>query len=165
MGKIPKEYKKYICLCGRDFGNRKDNYETHLNKKFPCSGIALITNTPNTPNTLTITENLDNNKLLCVEINTDTKEIKSYPCEYCNKVFTRKYSLDRHLDERCKLKLDIDIKQNVRLEDFEDKLNHVIKENQELKNQIVQLIFKIDETKKIHQSIKSWKLPFQQIQI
>jgi len=126
--------KEHPCgLCGKIF-DRKSNWLYHTqNKKHPCVNTSK------------------NNILLCIEINKNEKEeneIKCFPCEYCKKTFTRKYSLDRHLDGRCKLKLDIDIKQtqNVGLEVFEDKLNQVIKENKVLKQKIEKLETKIKKT-------------------
>jgi hypothetical protein len=138
--------KEHPCgLCGKIF-DRKSNWIYHTqNKKHPCVNMALNNNN-NTPLCIEIIKNKENEENKEKEEN----EIKRYPCEYCKKVFTRKYSLDRHLDGRCKLKLDIDIKQkqNMGLEVFEDKLNYVIKENQELKLKIEKLETKIKKNKK-----------------
>ena len=42
--KIYKELIEYICpKCKKKFGNRKDNYETHLNRKNPCVKITQET--------------------------------------------------------------------------------------------------------------------------
>ena len=39
--KIYKELIEYICPeCKKNFGNRKDNYETHLKRKNPCIKLA-----------------------------------------------------------------------------------------------------------------------------
>ena len=133
--------KEHPCgLCGKIF-DRKSNWLYHTqNKKHPCVNITLNNNN-NIPICIEINKNKENEK--------EENEITVYSCEYCKKTFTRKYSLDRHLDGRCKLKLDIYIKQtqNVGLEVFEDKLNHVIKENEVLKQKIEKLETKIKKLK------------------
>jgi hypothetical protein len=177
---MQKEYKKYNCICGMDFGNRKDNYISHLNKKKPCAN-TLHQNAPNTekihqntPNTEKIHQNISNTEKIhqdiqvCIEIkqpkdnihnedidiDKDKKtDIINYPCEFCNKIFTRKFSLERHLDNRCKKKPNQNLensefKQNAKLEIFEDKLNMVLKENEQLKMKIEKLETKIKRTKK-----------------
>jgi hypothetical protein len=35
-----REKINYSCLCGMHFGNKKDNYNRHLNKKTPCFGVS-----------------------------------------------------------------------------------------------------------------------------
>ena len=42
--KYKKREKNYSCLCGINFGNRKDNYMYHINRINPCEALA-----PKTP--------------------------------------------------------------------------------------------------------------------
>lgn len=151
-----KTKKNYRCLCGLDFGNRKDHWERHINRINPCE--ALLNST--TQNTQFITQNTQNtqnehsntNIPLCVEINTtDDKKTNIYPCEFCKKVFSRKFNLDRHLIT-CKTKLVIEAKpieqiaqhehqklsepNNIKIDIIMDRLNHLENENEKLKKQI-----------------------------
>jgi hypothetical protein len=97
--------KEYTCGCGLNFGNKKDHWERHLNRKFPCKVFAPK-NTQITQNTLKEHKNIQ----ICVEIKNENiqeniqDEKNKLKCEYCLKVFSRKFSLDRHLHEICKLK-------------------------------------------------------------
>jgi hypothetical protein len=156
-----KTKKNYGCLCGLDFGNRKDHWKRHINRINPCE--ALLNST--TQNTQFITQNTqkelsDTNIPLCVEINTkDDKKTNIYPCEFCKKVFSRKFNLDRHLIT-CKTKPVIQAKpieqiaqhehqkllepNNIKIDIIIDRLNHLENENEKLKKQI-------KRTKKLNQ--------------
>ena len=147
--KIYKELIVYICQeCNKNFGNRKDNYETHTNRKKPCVKIAPDTPviTPDTPK---MHQTIPTNTVI-----KQTNELKSssnannkkFCCEFCNQYFSRKFCLDRHLDGRCKLKQnnnDEKIKQN----NNDEKLNLILKQNEELKNEIQKLKSKIKKNK------------------
>ena len=96
--KIYKNYVNYSCPnCAECFGNRKDYYERHLNKKNSCKKITPITPefTPITPEFTPITPETK------LSNQDKQKTIYNY-CSYCNAKFSRKYNLDRHLDGRCK---------------------------------------------------------------
>ena len=84
---------KYVCnLCNKDF-KQKSNYNVHINRKRPCVNIItdndLLENnlSPNTANLPPNTANLLSNNLCCI---------------FCNKNFTRKDVLNRHINYRCK---------------------------------------------------------------
>jgi hypothetical protein len=148
MGK--KKYKEYInyqCqICLRCFGNRKDNWEYHLNKKYPCKAIDKNTQVLQTPpDLLQFPPELHTteSKNKCIEtdkkINEEPNEIKSlFICEFCNSTFVKKYNLDRHLNGRCKEKQN----QTKNLESTDtlklilDEINELKKENKELKEKI-----------------------------
>jgi len=123
--------KEHPCnLCGKIF-ERKSNWIYHTqNKKHPCVNINLNNNNndnDNIPLCVEIKKNKDNKDNKYNKDNKDNKEMEkqekqenqenqenqlfTYPCEHCKKTFTRKYSLDRHLDGRCKIKLEFDKKQ------------------------------------------------------
>ena len=165
MGKkIYKEYVEYNCPeCLKSFGNRKDNYETHINKKKSCKKIAKNYS------------NIDNqqDKVVCVEIeqtnnlnknnydedkeNYKCKDIENndvFPCEFCDKKFAKKFNLTRHLTT-CKVKALQNLNQNSnqipdnnKLNQIDIKLNEILKQNEELKKQN-------EELKKDNEKIKN----------
>ena len=73
----------YKCnRCGKLF-KLKGDHVRHINRKFPCKEIDP-----------------DISKITPGDI-----EITMITCNFCNTTFSRKYSLDRHLNEnRCKIK-------------------------------------------------------------
>ncbi len=119
---------EYNCeICGKKFGNKKCNYLTHINKKFPCKPTVLdntqkhIEAHKNTLNLkelkqantiiqnepIVIVENelianvkeQFNNQVINQVINQiiNEKDNNKFKCEYCNGCFTRNTSLTRHL--------------------------------------------------------------------
>jgi len=127
---------EHTCLnCGEVF-NKKSTYNNHINRKNPCK--------KNFDFCVEIKKNND------VEIEDNIEQNQNNNCPHCKKIFTRKYSLDRHLDGRCKFKINNTNKsnQNTKLEIFEDKLNMVLEENAKLKLKIENLETKIKKTKK-----------------
>jgi uncharacterized C2H2 Zn-finger protein len=77
----------YECeTCGKNF-QRKSNYISHLNRKIQCTPI-LVENQVATAN---------------VDVS------NSLQCQYCKETFTRKDSLKRHVDNRCKLKIKFEV--------------------------------------------------------
>ena len=142
-----KTKKNYGCLCGLDFGNRKDHWERHINRINPCEALAPKAQkiTPKAPEITPKTPELNDNIVLCVEV----KEIK-YPCEFCNKNFSRKYSLDRHQNGRCKNKpkqIEQEKTDN-KLIEIDNKLNLILKQNEELRDENEKLKKQIKRTKK-----------------
>ena len=93
---------------------------------------------------LNINTNININK------NKNKKILKQLKCEYCNKLFSRKFTLERHLDDNCKVKKgqkDITTINNGKIKIMEEQMNKLIEENKELKNDINKL--KISKEKKI----------------
>ena len=90
---------KYCCLnCNKEF-YKKSNYINHTeNRKYPC-GINLI-NIANTPENIIDTPDKNFIKNKQEDIITINKEFK---CIYCELNFTRKDSLRKHLNGRCKI--------------------------------------------------------------
>ncbi len=75
--------------CNKDF-NKKQHLQNHLNKKISC--IQIHQNTPIYTN----------------EHQNTPKTLNNLKCSYCNKVFSNNFSLNRHLESRCKVKNDDD---------------------------------------------------------
>jgi hypothetical protein len=141
---------EYICLdCLKNFGNSKSHFERHLNKKKSCKINNIFT-----PNLHQISNNLHQITPLCIEKYKNKKENKEkskeeskeenkeeniFLCEYCQKIFSRKFCLDRHINGRCKEKVKLDEK-NKKKDIIEDKkINIIIKQNEELKKVIKEL--------------------------
>ena len=110
---------EYICPdCLKNFANSKSHFERHRNKKKPCTLKA-----PKIHHNAPICIKIKPYKIKNEEIKKDEKE---YSCDFCYKVFSRKFCLDRHLVDRCKEKIKVENKQN--------KNNDiVIKQNEEIK--------------------------------
>ena len=81
--------------------------------------------------------NLESNNSVYLESNNEN----NFQCEFCQKKFNRKYNLNRHL-ERCKLKPE-----NNKSFQSNDKLDLILKQNDELKKEIEKLKIKIRKTK------------------
>jgi hypothetical protein len=139
--------KEYPCeLCNKIF-DRKSNYITHINRKIPCinkTNISTPNSTKITPNSTEITPN-KNNPICCVEIKTDTKinsenknekndGIENNICKYCNRFFSRKFCLERHLSGRCKVKKEIDEFKELKEQNLEIKI-----QQDEMKKELIQL--------------------------
>ena len=98
---------KYICnRCKKEF-KQKIDYTRHTNRKKPCHKIAQKSYTKS------------------------TKSAQKYECEWCNKIYVRKYTLDRHIERFCKVLKDIkeNVQENVQVEEGD---NYDIKDNQEV---------------------------------
>jgi hypothetical protein len=126
---------EYICeKCLKNFSNSKSHYTRHINRKKSCRAMYV--------------DNLD---IL------DKQEIlyDKFVCEYCNLKFVKKYNLNRHL-QKCKNNLKIDNsfnkivveKLNEKIDEkIHEKLNHLIKQNNELKKENIELKKKNNKNK------------------
>lgn len=80
---------KYICdRCNKIF-DQKSHYNDHLNRKKPCIAI-----TPGAEPKLTNIIQKNGNNIISDVLK----------CSFCNKVFTRKDNLTRHMNDRCQIK-------------------------------------------------------------
>ena len=168
MGKkIYKNYIEYICdLCNKNFGNKKDNYERHLNRKYMCvkndkynivsPPFALDSEVkipPFAPDVIDIEEKKEYETEFCIEITKEELKESNYTCEFCKKCFSKKYNLERHVKNVCvktneKIKENNEgIKEQIKIlikQSVDDKINNEIKkelenlkkENEKLKKQI-----------------------------
>ena len=93
---------EYICPdCLKNFSNSKSHFERHRNKKKPC-GLKAPKFHQNSPICIEIKDKeIKPDEIKPNEINPDEKE---HLCEYCYKIFSRKFCLERHLVNRCKQK-------------------------------------------------------------
>lgn len=139
---------EYVCeKCFKNFGNKKDHLERHLNKKKQCISIQKAPILQKTP--------LLQSTQLCQEIIQQPKNIinnENFECEYCSKKFTRKYNLKRHINGRCdKKEKDKVIAENIsknELKEINNKLNLILKQNEELKKDNEELKKDNEELKK-----------------
>ena len=124
---------KRICPKCNAIFNQKSHYDNHMNKKFDCSPNShhandltkINQNSPkltkinqNSPKLTKINQNSENYPNILnsnfddlTEMNEHSTEIKKHSnnceiifCSFCNKKMVNKYSLLRHLKDRCKVK-------------------------------------------------------------
>ena len=119
----------YTCpKCNKEF-NRKSNFNYHISdKKKPCKAKE-VTIPPNPPDLPQNPQKSPNNKIA------DIIEMV-HCCEFCDRIFTRKDHLKRHLEGRCKVK-----KSN------NNELTEVIEENKQLKIELQNQNKQIEELK------------------
>ena len=136
---------EYICPdCLKNFSNSKSHFERHRNKKKPC-GLKAPKFHQNSPICIEIKDKeIKPDEIKPNEINPDEKE---HLCEYCYKIFSRKFCLERHLVNRCKQKNkfinkpiknnDIVIKQNEEIEVLKKEIEELKKDNAIFKSQLI----------------------------
>ena len=109
--------------CNIEF-NKKSHYLIHINRKFKCKEIKKDSEIfPIIPQQLINNKNLDNNIIIC---------------NYCNKIFSTIFNLNKHCKNNCKVKKIQDVeKENI----FKILLAKEEEEKKELKK-------KEEETKK-----------------
>lgn len=138
----------YICCkCTKCF-NRKSNYKHHINRKTSCVDNDLL----NIPNIAELAQPESNkqtlltiefiNNLIEIKPPTDTLiETNDNTCKYCNKTFTNKTKVTRHLKYRCKSKKSFDevkiLKEQLLI--LTNNINKLEIENVELKKQNINL--------------------------
>jgi hypothetical protein len=172
---------EYHCPNCCEIFNKKSNYNYHINRKRPCIKVA-----PKAPEITPKAHKNLKNELLCIEIKPinnvnenkpvidNSKNNKIFCCKYCNKNFSRKFCLDRHLNNnKCKIKLkqeqqreeennnnqnqnNNDPNQNDNkineyesiLSQYDKKYNFILQRLNELENENKKLKMKIKKTKK-----------------
>jgi len=110
---------EYNCeICGKIF-NRNWCLTRHKNRKNPCKNIPPKSG-----------------------INKHKKSKNNYQnkCSYCNKIFTRKDSLKKHIDNRCKIKKQNAIEKNKLLETLMEQLEDQKIKIEKLEEQIKELV-------------------------
>lgn len=136
--------KRYCPKCNAEF-DRKSSYEKHINKKYDCSPIK------------------EENKEICKNLQEICKEEKNVQknneinlcCSYCNKKYSSKYTLSRHLDNGCKIKKENDEqKENIFKLLLEKDKQHK-EEVKELKKQNKLLMDKIEKLINLKENSKT----------
>lgn len=111
---------EYICpTCFKNFGNRKDHFEKHKKRKFPCKkqNYDIMIQNENIK-THDETKNINPNRI----------------CIYCHKIYARKFCCDRHM-KICNFKDNVNMGQQLikNIEKFE-KENNQMKKNITINN-------------------------------
>ena len=108
----------YICECCNFKAKHKGNYEKHLETKKHQKS--------------TISQHLVNNKSTLVN------KKSTFLCKYCEKSFTTKQAMYRHIKYTCKQSKDEDLKELVKLmnEELQQELSEIKKENAIIKKEI-----------------------------
>lgn len=125
---------KYICdRCNKEF-MKKGDWTRHKNRKNPCKLATPINTNLHQNNT-----GKKVNKIHKIIINdTDINECKEneYVCKYCNKIFTRNWTLYRHVDERCKIKKQRENEKEIIFNELRLKLEKLERSNEELRKEV-----------------------------
>jgi len=127
--------------------DRKSHYDYHMNRKYDCTpnNIILNYNSQNYTNLQKIAEINVNQKKLQEnkEKQEKNKDEENYTCSYCQKNFSTKYTLLRHMNDSCKAKKENDNeKENIfkMLLERDKRIERLEKQNQLLMNKIDKLI-------------------------
>jgi hypothetical protein len=99
---------KRICdICKKEF-KKKFDYDCHINRKYKCEPIdEMLIIEPDPPKN-------DKNAVIIDAIP------PGIACVYCNQTFKRKDYLKKHLDSRCKVKIEKEKNENKLLQKIED---------------------------------------------
>ena len=121
----------YICPnCDKQF-NRKSNYDNHtINKKKPCNKSHFIVPPKSSvipPITSNIASKTDN--IIDIIVKRPDTNDDCCICSYCEKSFTRIDNLQRHLNGRCKSKINYD-----ELDKLKEDIKLIINNYQKLEN-------------------------------
>ena len=172
---------KRICLKCNAVFDRKFNYERHINKVFDCSTNKNETNDIDDLNEIKVEKNYicgnlqefakisekfagiyENQQFNEINTGSDKNINEEYSCSYCNKTYSSKYTLERHINESCRVKKANDTeKENIfkllleKDKENKDKISQLEEQNKLLMDKIDKLI-NIKETKS-KKSIKSAK--------
>lgn len=141
---------KRQCLKCKAIFERKSHYDYHINRKFDCNpnNISLNHNSqkfPNFQNCLNLQKitKINNIQEIRQENNTNNLEVEIFSCSYCQKNFSTKYTLLRHMNYSCKAKKENDNeKENIfkMLLERDKRIEKLEKQNQLLMNKIDKLI-------------------------
>ena len=140
--------------------DRKSNYDYHINKKFDC--------TPNNNNSINLLNKKNTGQIMCSFVqnpcssmpnqNLHNNNVKNnmnvifFSCSYCNKNFSSKSTLTRHLKDNCKAKKNSDNeKENIfkllleKDKQYKEEVKQHKEEVNELKKQNKLLLDRIDK--------------------
>lgn len=118
----------YKCeRCNKEF-DQKCNFRSHKNRKFPCKIVDqnIAINGANEPN---IKDHMHTTTGMIV----GSQKQKEYKCTYCNKLFAFRNSWKRHVQNRCKVKQQIEKDKEAIFEKLMAEMNEIKKENKKLR--------------------------------
>jgi hypothetical protein len=140
---------KRQCYKCKTIFDKKSTYDYHINRKTECK-----------PDNIDLNEE---KKIICenLQIITNNTNNAIFCCSYCQKNFSTKYTLERHINEVCKVKKTNDEKKTnitkLLLEkdkENKDKIKQLEKQNKLLIDKNNNSISKNNEIVKIHKTIK-----------
>ena len=139
---------KYICEhCEKEF-MQKCHYINHLNKKFSCKNATTKNHQGPTkipPNTT------DQNQNIVGQIHVP------HQCKYCGGNFSRKDSLNRHIDSRCPVKKEDDSVKEKLLQKLIQQLEEKDKKLEEKDKQIDSLLTRFENIEKKLNATKKYR--------
>lgn len=123
----------------------KSDYDRHVNRKNPCklSVVSAVFECPDCLNTYATNGSLkrhqngycttkqaviDNNQPNQEEIDEPLidSDDNEFICEHCNKTFTRKFNLERHITDRCTVKKNAEIQKEKEYTKIKKDIDHLI---------------------------------------
>jgi hypothetical protein len=158
--------KRYCPKCGAEF-NQKCHYDNHINRKFDCSLNNTHLNELN--------EEKNDKNMLCGFVQDSCRNVQNekiqhenlimpnnilFPCSYCNKSYSSKSTLTRHLKENCKIKKNNDnekenifkllLEKDKENKENKERIEKLEKQNKILMDKIDKLICLKENTKTIN---------------
>ena len=149
----------YACdKCDKIF-NRKSSYDYHLKRKTSCDKNKIKNRIAEIPNLEAEFENLEAEfeNLEAENENLEAENEKSV-CEYCNKSFTLRYNMLKHIKRSCKIAKNLDEKQKIifmKLKKLEEDNKSVNDKNRRLEDEIKELSVNQLKTLFINTSLKT----------
>ena len=115
----------YKCdKCNKIFG-RKSNFNGHLKRKNPCK-LSILNHTETIPKEYSKKEHDDRKQEV---IYTEHIHTSKKCCAYCQKVFSQKSALNRHIKSNCKIKRHDDNEKETIFKQLLDEIKEIKKVN------------------------------------
>ncbi len=123
-------------ICFKEF-DKKFNLDRHVsNKKKPCKPVLLVppisTNAPPEIHQKTPENAINSDKSHQNEQDEENEITKSLTCVHCDLLFTRKDTLKRHMESRCKVKKLLDQEKERQNEQFEELKQLIYQQSKEI---------------------------------
>ena len=124
IGKKPKYSQNVLSSCAYNNETVLDNQNSIINRFKDDVKNNYSKNGNFTKNTQHFTQNEKKN-IIC-----------GFKCNFCGKNFSRKYNLNRHIDDYCKIKKQQDSEKEGIFQQLLDKMNKLEEQNKQLQNEI-----------------------------